>query len=81
VTVRLVGWIQRLEHQTWRRFDGVRAAVVECLGDLVLAVLDDEECATAVANRGVFANPNDLAQGMRVEYERGRAENEQGDDR
>ena len=36
---------------------GVRAAVVDCLVDLVLTVLDDEECARAVAERGALANP------------------------
>ena len=41
---------------------GVRAAVVECLVDLVLTVLDDEECARAVADRGTLADPTDERQ-------------------
>jgi hypothetical protein len=36
---------------------GGRAAVVEALVDLVLAVLDDEERARAVTDRGALANP------------------------
>ena len=51
---------------------GVRAAVVECLVDLVLTVLDDQECARAMADRGTLANPTD---------ERRLAANPQGDDR
>ena len=50
---------------------GVRAAVVECLVDLVWTVLDHEECARAVADRGALANPTD---------ERRLTANDQGDD-
>ncbi len=45
---------------------GIRAAIVESLVDLVLAVLDDEGRARAMADRGVRANSKDFAQVMRV---------------